>query len=359
MKRLATTAIVIAIAAAIVAAVLLLDRGVRNAASVAAPGASPGASIAHGAAMAAAGTAVPVATADPRRVREIFKAPWGNKLGELGRDLPGEGSPQGPMSFVVDASGQAYVLDQVNSRLQIFKPGQPPRAIPLANDGYQDIALTSRDEVALLDRLVTKSVDFVDDRGQVRSSVPLAGEGIEETGSVTAMFAQDDGIWVEVQHSRLVRVASADGKPDPERPTVIGRFSYDGTLLLTAAVDGDNAAVVITKPVTDPLSPAGTLLARVPFAQRLSHLLALDSDLTGRIFLGAYLIQPKDDGSGEVIAFEQVVVLGRDGRELGRIALPPHTGPEETFRRIAVDSDGTVYQLGLDESGATLRGFSP
>ena len=95
------------------------------------------------------------------------------------------------------------------------------------------------------------------------------------------------------------------------------------------------------------------------FPQRLSHLLALDSDLNGRIFLGAYLIQPRDDGSGEVIAFEQVVVLGRDGKELGRIALPPHTGPEETFRRIAVDSDGTVYQLGFDESGATLRGFTP
>ena len=46
-------------------------------------------------------------------------------------------------------------------------------------------------------------------------------------------------------------------------------------------------------------------------------------------------------------------------KELGRIALPPHTGPEETFRRIAVDSDGTVYQLGFDESGATLRGFTP
>jgi len=358
MKRIATAASAIVIAAIIVAGLLLFARDDRGAGSVQAATASRP-QLALQPVRPVVDQAAAAAASDQRKVREIFKAAWGNQLGELGRDLPNEGSPQAPMSFAVDASGQAYVLDQVNSRLQIFKPGRAPRAIPLANDGYQDIALTARDEVALLDRLVTKSVDFVDEQGRVRSSVPLTGKGIDEPGAVTGMFVQDDGVWVEVEHTRLVRVATPDGKPDPERPTVIGRFSYDGTLLLTAAKDGDSAAVVITRPVTAPATEAGTLLARVPFAQRLSHLLALDSDLNGRVFLGVYLIQPKDDGSGEVIAFEQVVVLGRDGKELSRIALPPHTGPEETFRRISVDSDGTVYQLGFDESGATLRGFTP
>jgi len=361
MKRLAAVTTGIAIASAMAAGAMLLGFRDHDRATPTAASARRTATVSPplpAKRLPPAAVTAPARAADPRRVREIFKAPWGNRLGELGRDLPSEGSPQAPMSFAADASGQVYVLDQVNSRLQIFKPGRAPRVIPLANDGYQDIALTSRDQVVLLDRLVSRSVDFIDDQGRVLSSVPLVGKGIDETGNVTSVFAHDDGIWVEVEHTRLVRVATDDGKPDPERPITIGRFSSDGTLLLSAAKDGDSAAVVITRPVADGTSPVGTLLARVSFRQRLSHLLALESDLAGRIYIGAYLIEPKDDGSGEVVAFEQVVVIGRDGRELARIALPPHTGPEETFRRIAVDPDGTVYQLGLDDSGATLRGFT-
>ena len=293
---------------------------------------------------------------DPSDTAEIvFTAPWGDGPGQLGRHMPDEGAPEGPMSFVVDDKGRYLVLDQVNSRIQIFEPGKHPRSIVLSGNTFQDLVLDGAGNPLLLDRLGRASITRLDPDGKYLGELDLIGPDIPEGGMITGMFAQEDGIWVEVQHRRLVRVADADGNPDPERPAVEGRFTEDGAWLLTAALERPNGAAVFRQSIgNEPNRQA--LLARVRFPDRVGHLLTLASDATGRVFLAAHLVQSREVSPFDVVASrEEVVILADDGTELERRSLPTADGAVEQFRSIAVAPDGSISQLLLDENGATMR----
>jgi len=68
----------------------------------------------------------------PEGPAAAISAPWGGQLGQLGRDRPAEGNPEGPMSFAVDGKGRGLVLDRVNSRLVRYGAyGKPEAALPI------------------------------------------------------------------------------------------------------------------------------------------------------------------------------------------------------------------------------------
>lgn len=290
------------------------------------------------------------------RVEIVFRAAWGGGPGELGHSRPQEGNPEGPMSFAVDRAGRVLVLDQVNSRVQLFAGGQPAKSVPLPADTFQDIEVGPHGDLVLLDRLARQSVVFAGAGGAVASEVGLGGAGVPEGGGVTGLFQRDDGTWVEVEHRDLVRVADASGRADPNRPAMPGRPSGDGRAFLRAALDGREAAVVLRRARdADAFAP----LARVPFPAPILHLTALESDSRGRIFLAAALLRrPTDEGSRPDEA-ELLAILGPDGVELGRVTLPPRRGPEEFYRPIRLGADGNVYQMSWDERGVTMRRILP
>jgi hypothetical protein len=178
----------------------------------------------------------------------VFFAPWGSGEGRLGRRVAEESDPEGPMGFFVDDAGRAAVLDQVNSRVVLFSDGKQIKEIGLPADTYQDLQLDEDGNLVVLDRLAQRSVDLFDSEGRQISHVQLEGSGVPEGGGTTAVFLRDDGVWVEVEHTSLVRVADARGRPDPDRPQVNGRFSADGAWLLSAAKEGRQSAVVLARP---------------------------------------------------------------------------------------------------------------
>jgi hypothetical protein len=143
---------------------------------------------------------------DPPPQDNVFTAPWGSAEGELGRRVPEEGAPEGPMSFVVSEDGRVFVLDQVNQRVQVFKDGKFSREIKIPGDTFQDLAVDPDGRVVLLDRLAQKAVVFLDPEQRV----PLKGPHVPEGGGVTGLFL-NDGVWVEVEHNpsadRLDRIA--------------------------------------------------------------------------------------------------------------------------------------------------------
>lgn len=287
------------------------------------------------------------------KTEEVFSARWGGGKGELGRRSANESSPEGPMSFAVDPRGRAFVLDQVNGRVQIFEPGVEPRSLPVPGDTYQDVALTSDDGLVLLDRLSKESVAFADRSGKVTHEIPLAGKGVAEGGDVTGLFQRDDGTWVEVKHANLVKLAEASGDPVEDRTIVQGRFGADGSVL-RASKSGANAAFIAQK-TRDGVTP----LAKVSFDLPVWQLLELDTDTRGRVFLGASLLAEALAPGFEVQdAREIVVVLDSTGTELFRVELPANSGAEESFRRIRVGADGAVYHLAYGDEGATMRRFS-
>lgn len=301
----------------------------------------------------AAPTPAAPAPALPAKSEQVFHARWGSAPGELGRRVGNESSPEGPASFAVDAHGRAFVLDQVNGRVQVFESGRAPRSLPVPSDTYQDVALTHDDGLVLLDRLSKESVAFADARGKVSHEIALVGHGIAEAGDVTGLFQRADGTWVEVKHANLVKIADADGAPLEERTIAQGRFGADGSVL--RASKSGASSVFVAQKTERGVAP----LAKIDFSLPVWQLLELETDAKGRVFLGASLLDERAQAPFDVLdAREVVVVLDASGSELGRLDLPASTGAEESFRRIRVGADGTVYHLAWDERGATMRRLS-
>jgi hypothetical protein len=259
------------------------------------------------------------------------------------------------MSFAIDGRGRAYVLDQVNRRIQILESGKVVRSIPLPGDTFQDLTIDDNGRPTLLDRFREDAVVFLDATGKSSGQVKLSGLEIPEGGLVTGLFSRSDGTWAEVEHERLVRIADAQGRPEEPRSSVPGRFSLDGRSLLTALREGSHAAVVLARPADDP-GRTPDLFARVEFPLPVLQLCALESDRLGRVFLGASLARFEEREPYAVLEeAEVVVILQPDGREAGRVVFPARSMPEEQFRPILVTPDGVIYQLGFTPYGIELR----
>ncbi len=285
----------------------------------------------------------------------VFFAPWGSGEGRLGRREAQESDPAGPMAFVVDASGRAAVLDQVNSRVVVFADGKQVSQIALPADTYQDLQLDEAGDLVLMDRLARRSVEVFDSQGRPVSRVALEGGGVPEGGGTTGLFVREDGLWVEVEHTHMVRVADAQGRPDPERPQVGGRFSADGAWLLSAAREGRNQAVVLVRPADAP-GQLPRLFSRISFPLPILHLLALESDTAGRVLLAARLARFEEKAPFAVLEERiEAVLLGPDGSEVDRVRLPAPPGALDQFRTLYLSPDGVLYHLYYDENGVSLR----
>jgi hypothetical protein len=280
-------------------------------------------------------------------VEQVLFAAWGAGLGELGVTRPKEANPEAPMSFAVDAEGRVHVLDQVNQRIAVFAAtGTALSVVPIGSDTVQDLAVDPRGGWALLDRLVAREVRFLDRDGKVRARVPVVGPGIDEGGLVTGLFAARDGFWLEVEHTSLVRVATADGEPDPQRPTLEGRRATPTAPMLRAARDARGFAVVSA-------TGAGGFFARVPFDAPVLSLVGLEGDGLGTTFVGAHLGR---ESSSFALYDEKVSVVALDaqGTEIGRFDLPPPEGPEEQLKSMVLSPAGHVHVLHVGQNGATI-----
>jgi len=276
---------------------------------------------------------------------ESLRSPWGRSEGQLGLSDPEEGSLEGPMSFAVSGSGEIFVLDQINERIQVFLDGNLVRSIPVPGSTFEDIELAPNGSIWLLDRSVRESVVLLDSSGNIRSEVALAGAGVPRVGLVTGTYCREDGLWVEV-FPDLIRIADASGGADPARPAVSGLFSQDGRLLLTAKLPGGQEAEVYVRPAG---ASGGETIFKVTFQGTPEVLMGPFTDRSGRIYLGAHIA----DGGVEVVALEP------DGAVHARVDLPPATRAEDVFRTLRVTADGVIYQLAVDDSGAVVRRVEP
>lgn len=301
------------------------------------------------------GSGSPTGKQDHRQV--VLKASWGDQAGALGKSEPSEAAAEGPKSFVVDGSGRLHVLDQVNGRISIFPPGGgEPTVIPLPSARYEDIDLDEQGNPVLLDRGGDGAVAMLDSSGRVKAEIPLAGEGVTEAGGVTSLHVRKDGVWVEYEHTALVRVADASGAALERRVMLPGRPSIDGALAFRAQLAPDRSrAFVFSQPLGAPGS-AASLFAEVAFETPIAHLTALETDARGRVYVAAHLLRENEEAPGEILEDSQVlVVLDQGGAELGRIALTTPHGSLEQFRPIRIGPDGAIYHLYATDEGAFME----
>lgn len=261
----------------------------------------------------------------------MLVARWGSARGELGRDRPEEGNPEGPMSLVL-AGTDLLVLDQVNGRLARYDAKGRLLSTADAPTTAQDIAVGKDGTVAMVDRLVGKSVTLVDANGHKIGDLPL-GSKAGETGLVTAVVVDDKKVYVEREHGALVLLGGTDGTPATDEERLTGRPSKDGTLLLTAGLASKaqgRAYLNVVDRKTTSLKFARTIL----FQRPAQAIVLLDSDAKGTIYLGVASGEP---GDAHIACLDP-----GDGHVLGRIALPMSHTPEESFRDYTVGSDGTI-----------------
>ena len=302
----------------------------------------------------AAGSAVVEVTrrdAGPEGV--VLFSPWGGSRGNhLGRDRPQEGNPSGPMSLTMDAKGRVYVLDQVNGRVVRFgADGKPEGEVDVKSLTAQDIALGKDGSMAVMDRFSNKAVTLYDEGGAPRGQLPLAGEGVPETGLVTGVFVDGNDVYVEREHGPLVRIGDTSGKPAEPRTEIPGRPSRDGLSFINAGITdaiGGRAWVSSIDRKTNEHKFTRELRLRA-----LIHAIKLlDTDKHGVIYFAA---EVEDDTQTVSVVLQCLEPL--KGAPIGSAVMPANTLPEETFRDLAVlDDGGVVYSL-RSEQGVTYQKY--
>jgi hypothetical protein len=288
--------------------------------------------------------------------RIVVRGRWGAARGEFGHRPAQESNPEAPMSFVVGRGGALLVLDQVNGRVQRFNPdGTPTDEVHLGAETAQDLALDARGNLLVLDRLGKAELTAYGPDGQPREQIPVVGGPIAEGGAVTGLFTDPSGTYLEREHTETARVAGPDGKPDPARPTEPGRPSRDGRYYLWAAI-ADRIAGVANVRVFD--RDASLLWGQpVAFPTSIVHLLLLDSDGRGFLYLGALVGEEAGD---ELTNLTTIVLRLRlaDGAPAGALALPPNQSAAEVFRELAVGDDGAIYQMLPGPEGLTITRYT-
>jgi hypothetical protein len=89
-----------------------------------------------------------------RRPDSVLDLPWGSDPGDAGLVVGEAGRPVGPQAVDVDASGNIYLLDQVNQRVQIFeRTGRLRDVIPFHVGPLGDLALGGDGSFYVLDSL--------------------------------------------------------------------------------------------------------------------------------------------------------------------------------------------------------------
>jgi len=282
---------------------------------------------------------------------EILRVAWGSGEGELGF-YPR--IPEGSMSFFVGFGEEIYILDQLNSRVQVYQGGLYQRTtwIP-AGYRFQDIAESQDNDLILLDRLYKKAVVFLTSSGKLDCEVGLIGDKISDADSVTGIYSRYDGVWVW-SSSKLIRIAKADGMPDPDRPSVPGYFSNDDVSLLSAERDGELSVVLNVSKISQPNKVSRHVIW---FDMLVAGIEVLDSDWTGRIFLGVR-VSPETGEQKAMRSYIVMVILNKDMSERRRF-LMPYSMQGEPMRSIRVGDGGVIYQMRFDAKGAAVTRYKP
>ncbi len=288
----------------------------------------------------------------------VVDGKWGSQPGEFGRRRDPESNPEGPMAMVAMGHGEIAIVDQINRRVQRWKDGKPAGALSTGGDTVQDVAAGADGRTVLLDRLADRNVQVYDRDGNLANETALAGKNVPEGGVVTGVFADDQGIYVEREHGAVVRIADARGNADPDRPELPGRPTRDGRLYIAAQLLNRDAGTVMVR-ADDRASGQPAWQQEVAFGSPLQHLLMLDSDRNGMVYVAAATGRESPEPPYTIVD-EAVVVarLGAGGAPRGTLTLPPLATADETFRPLSVDDDGSIYEMVFGPNGLQVVRYS-
>lgn len=161
----------------------------------------------------------------------VIEGKKGRGPGEFGITLDGE--PRGPQSFTVDGQGNIYILDQINSRVQVFgENGLYLREIAVPSSA-DTISVDGAGNVFVLDQTLG-TISVYGPSGDKQSTIELP----RDIQNVTAMFVDAGKVAVEVGHGVLYNL-DLSTVPSSFKP-MVGRPSPIGNLAARAVVAGSS-----------------------------------------------------------------------------------------------------------------------
>lgn len=300
------------------------------------------------------------AVAKKASLAHVLHATWGNKLDQLGHDLPVEAAPLGPTSFVVAKDGTTHVLDAVNSRIVVYQRDKAVRTLALAQDTFQDLDFHG-DGYVLLDPFTAGSLAFTDGQGRILHEVPLVGQGVPEPGLVTGVFDRADGVWVEVGHDYLMRLTDASGAPLETRVRAEGRFIDEGPASSTTTIEAMAAKPWGARIVRHERgAEVGNALVQSTFSLPLLSVTGVEGLPDGSVFLGVRLHEDEVVAPFAIKRTEHwLLSFDPNGEERDRLLIPEQTTPEEMFREMKAGRDGKMYAWTFTEAGVDLYRREP
>lgn len=279
----------------------------------------------------------------------VLQLPWGPGGQSLGRHEPDEASPLGPMSFAPGNADDLWVLDQVNARLARFSlDGALLAEVPLPSVTCEEFELLPDGTLVLLDRLVRDSLVVMDPSGQTIREEALQGQGIPDGGGVSAMFVRPDGVWVEFEHTHMVRVL--DEKLQPADRVVLPGRALDAQHRVVAALDGQGGATLRVRDA-DGNTLFGT---EASFEHPIDRIVWVEAARDGSVLALFHLMEFGADPY--TVAFEGVrgILFDKHLHERGVLQSPYVIRRWEQFREFRLEPDGTVWQMAFTEAGVVI-----
>lgn len=287
----------------------------------------------------------------------LIKAAWGGAPEQFGRKRDPESNPEAPMALVAGRPGEVAIVDQVNRRIERYKDGKLAATLTIGGDTVQDLALGEGGRTVVLDRLADRNVQVYGPDGKLLNEVTLEGKGVPEGGGVTGVFTDDKGIYVERDHTTLVRVADPSGTTDKDRPELPGRPTRDGRLYIqTAIANRETGDLVVRAWDQKTGQPAWERI--VPVGLPILHITMLDSDRQGMIYVAADA--GRESPQPPYLVMDEAIIVTRlapNGTPRGQLILPAFSAAEETFRPMTVDDQGNVLMMVPGPGGMTVLRF--
>jgi hypothetical protein len=279
-------------------------------------------------------------------VETVLSSHWGSGVSSLGHDTGSESMPDGPRSFVVDASHAVHVLDTLNDRVAVFSHGTLVRFVTLPQEEFTDFDVGSHGGYVLLDTQEREQVVFVTGRGVVISQVPLEGPGIDDPATVTAVSSESSGVWVELHHATWLLVASLSGQPLATRAKRLGKPVAKAGAMVQVALNPPTG--VMLRQVDSHGQGPQTLIP----TSGVTAITGVEQDPSGTTYVGLWSVTPRQET-------HELAVVSASGALVRTDPLPAPGSTQNTLRTVRMGKDGSLYLMRVAGDGVTVMRYLP
>ncbi len=292
---------------------------------------------------------LPTATAAART--PIYHFDWGSANGQIGAFTSGEGGVEGPMSFAIANDGRLAILDQVNSRVQIFDTnGQWQQSITVPRTASHLLFMAQG--VVVSEPWYKREVLAYDPNGVLRERVALSNE-VEWPTDLAAIgssiYVESDGRLLALPFTTLPMV-SANAASLPGRPLL----HQAGMSMAPGRLEANSQAVRLVNQGNGRISQLQLHIADRQILQLQDYF----SDPAGNLYIQLYLSESLTSAEYPERNPEALLKIDARGMFVGAFIQSSMHYTLLQQRQYVLGPDGAIYQMQATAEGVTIYRLS-